>query len=131
MKDIGHLDGFEVVPFWLNCLPIKGALDEAKYVHDLLCSMVERLDRQLIGPNYQGLPKIISVFAEVLCSEKALATKKTANSMINVLRHLQKTLPPAMWESAWSYLCLGRLMELKSILSPKKAVKTACCRNTG
>ena len=27
---------------WLNCLPIKGDLIEAKVVHDQLCSMVER-----------------------------------------------------------------------------------------
>ncbi|XP_009766010.1 uncharacterized protein LOC107788039 isoform X2 [Nicotiana tabacum] len=118
MKDIGHLDGSKIVPIWLYCLPIKGDLDEAKYVHDLLCSMVERLDRELIGPYYQGLPKIISVFAEVLCSEKALATEKTAHRMINVLRHLQQALPPAMWESAWSYLLPRQVMELKSILSP-------------
>nr|XP_016472134.1 PREDICTED: importin-5-like [Nicotiana tabacum] len=139
----------QVVPFWLNCLPIKGDLDEAKYVHDLLCSMVERaleysLSFAVVHLNFLEkreiqhlLEKEVELYhvqvprSLVLCSEKALATKKTANNMINVLRHLQKTLPPAMWESAWSYLCLGRLMELKSILSPKKAVKTACCRNTG
>lgn len=32
----------QVVPAWLNCLPITGDLIEAKVVHELLCSMVER-----------------------------------------------------------------------------------------
>lgn len=32
----------QVVPAWLNCLPIKSDLIEAKVVHEQLCSMVER-----------------------------------------------------------------------------------------
>lgn len=32
----------QIVPAWLNCLPLKGDLIEAKVVHDQLCSMVER-----------------------------------------------------------------------------------------
>lgn len=36
----------QVVPAWLNCLPIKGDLIEAKVVHDQLCSMAERLAAQ-------------------------------------------------------------------------------------
>jgi len=37
----------QVVPAWLNCLPIKGDLIEAKVVHDQLCSMAERLAAQI------------------------------------------------------------------------------------
>ncbi|XP_055819062.1 uncharacterized protein LOC129887856 isoform X2 [Solanum dulcamara] len=70
------IDSDQVIPIWLNCLPIKGDLDEAKDVHGELCSMVERSDRELLGPKYEHLPKIVSVFAErqkksncyVLCS---------------------------------------------------------------
>lgn len=38
---------WQVVPAWLNCLPIKGDLIEAKVVHDQLCSMVERSVHQI------------------------------------------------------------------------------------
>ncbi|OIT34176.1 hypothetical protein A4A49_19071, partial [Nicotiana attenuata] len=107
---------------WLNCLPIKADLVEAKLVHEQLCSMVERSDRELLGPNYQYLPKVVSVFAEVLCSEKHLATKETADGLINVLRHLQQTLPPSTMESTWSYLLPQQEMELKSILSAEESV---------
>ncbi|XP_009596016.1 uncharacterized protein [Nicotiana tomentosiformis] len=58
------INSAQIVPIWLNCLPIKGDLAEAKYVHGELCSMVERSDRELIGPSYQYIPKVISVFAE-------------------------------------------------------------------
>ncbi|XP_020978302.1 uncharacterized protein LOC107637339 [Arachis ipaensis] len=37
----------------------------------------------------------VSVFAEVLCAGKDLATEQTAGRMINLLRQLQQTLPPA------------------------------------
>ncbi|GAY57531.1 hypothetical protein CUMW_180170 [Citrus unshiu] len=60
------IDAAQVVPAWLNCLPIKGDLIEAKIVHEQLCSMVERSDSDLLGPNHQYLPKIVSVFAEVV-----------------------------------------------------------------
>lgn len=40
----------QVVPAWLNCLPIKGDLIEAKVVHDQLCSMVERYYTSFIYP---------------------------------------------------------------------------------
>ncbi|KAK7247138.1 hypothetical protein RIF29_42015 [Crotalaria pallida] len=111
------IDSAQVVPAWLNCLPIKGDLIEAKVVHDQLCSMVERSDRELLGPNSQYLPKIVSVFAEVLCAGKELATEQTAGRMINLLRQLQQTLPPATLASTWSSLQPQQQLALQSILS--------------
>ncbi|KAJ8770124.1 hypothetical protein K2173_011219 [Erythroxylum novogranatense] len=110
------IDSAQVVPAWLNCLPITSDLIEAKFVHDRLCSMVERSDPELLGPNHQYLPKIVSVFAEVLCG-KDLATEQTANRMVNLLRRLQQTLPPATLASTWSMLHPQQQMALQSILS--------------
>ncbi|KAL6275144.1 hypothetical protein ACE6H2_018745 [Prunus campanulata] len=111
------IDAAQVIPAWLNCLPIKGDLIEAKVVHDQLCSMVERSDRELLGPNNQYLPKIVAVFAEVLCAGKDLATEQTASRMINLLRQLQQTLPPATLASTWSSLQPQQQLALQSILS--------------
>ncbi|KAI5596364.1 hypothetical protein BDE02_03G202500 [Populus trichocarpa] len=110
------IDSAQVVPAWLNCLPITGDLIEAKAVHEQLCSMVERSDRELLGPNNQYLPKIVSVFAEVLCG-KDLATEQTLSRMVNLLRQLQQTLPPATWASTLSVLHPQQQMALQSILS--------------
>ncbi|KAL9349089.1 hypothetical protein Peur_056344 [Populus x canadensis] len=110
------IDSAQVVPAWLNCLPITGDLIEAKAVHEQLCSMVERSDRELLGPNNQYLPKIVSVFAEVLCG-KHLATEQTLSRMVNLLRQLQQTLPPATWASTLSVLHPQQQMALQSILS--------------
>ncbi|KDP42089.1 hypothetical protein JCGZ_01877 [Jatropha curcas] len=110
------IDSSQVVPAWLNCLPITGDLIEAKVVHEQLCLMVERSDSELLGPNNQYLPKIVSVFAEVLCG-KDLATEQTASRMVNLLRHLQQTLPPATLASTWSLLHPQQQLALQSILS--------------
>lgn len=111
------IDSAQVVPAWLSCLPIKGDLIEAKVVHDQLCAMVEMSDREILGPNNQYLPKIVSVFAEVLCAGKDLATEQTASRMINLLRQLQQTLPPATLASTWSSLQPQQQLALQSILS--------------
>lgn len=111
------IDATQVVPAWLSCLPIKGDLIEAKVVHDQLCSMVERSDRELLGPNNQYLPKIVAVFAEILCAGKDLATEQTASRMINLLRQLQQTLPPSTLALTWSSLQPQQQLALQSILS--------------
>ncbi len=115
-----HRDGInasQIVPAWLNCLPIKGDLIEAKVVHNQLCSMVERSDGDLLGPNNQYLAKIVSVFAEVLCAGKDLASEQTASRMINLLRQLQQTLPPTALASTLSSLQPQQQLALQSILS--------------
>ncbi|TKY62898.1 Importin-5 protein [Spatholobus suberectus] len=111
------INATQVVPAWLSCLPIKGDLIEAKVVHDQLCSMVERSDRELIGPNNQYLPKIVAVFAEILCAGNDLATEQTVSRMINLLRQLQQTLPPSTLASTWSSLQPQQQLALRSILS--------------
>ncbi|XP_059276797.1 uncharacterized protein LOC132030992 isoform X4 [Lycium ferocissimum] len=115
-------DSAEAIPAWLNCLPIKADLEEAKDVHTQLCSMIERSYGELLGPNYQYLPKVVSVFIEVLCAGEVLATEDTAKRMINLLRHFQHTLPPATWASAQSLLLPEQEMELESIVSPEEDV---------
>ncbi|KAG4396095.1 hypothetical protein GLYMA_19G113200v4 [Glycine max] len=111
------INAAQVVPAWLSCLPIKGDLIEAKVVHDQLCSMVERSDRELIGPNNQYLSKIVAVFAEILCAGNDLATEQTVSRMINLLRQLQQTLPPSTLASTWSSLQPQQQLALQSILS--------------
>ncbi|KAI3747198.1 hypothetical protein L6452_09649 [Arctium lappa] len=99
------INAAQIVPAWLNCLPIKGDLIEAKVVHDQLCSMVERSDGELLGFNHQYLPKIVAVFAEVLSAGKDLASEQMVSRMINLLRQLQQTLPPSALASTSTTAC--------------------------
>ncbi|KAL1832006.1 hypothetical protein DCAR_0102023 [Daucus carota subsp. sativus] len=111
------IDSTQVVPAWLSCLPLKGDLIEAKVVHDQLCSMVERSDKELLGPNYQHIPKIVSVFAEILCAGKDLASEQTASRMINLLRQFQQTLPADTLSVIWSSLQPQQQLTLQTMLS--------------
>ncbi|EFJ15568.1 hypothetical protein SELMODRAFT_155690 [Selaginella moellendorffii] len=113
------IDATQVVPAWLGCLPLKGDLVEAKIVHEQLCSMVESSDPQLLGPNNQFLPKIVSVFAEVLSSGAELSNEQTAARMVTLLRQMQQRLPPAALASTWSALQPQQQAALQSILSPQ------------
>ncbi|CAN7005786.1 unnamed protein product [Brassica rapa subsp. trilocularis] len=110
------IDSSQVLPAWLNCLPLSNDVIEAKVVHDQLCSMVERQDVDLLGPNNQYLPKIITVFAEVLTG-KDVVTQETAGRMVNILRQLQQTLPPSALGSIWSTLKPEQQHALQSMLS--------------
>ncbi|XP_075093546.1 uncharacterized protein LOC107804339 isoform X6 [Nicotiana tabacum] len=116
------IDSAQIIPSWLNCLPIKEDTVKAKVVHKQLCSMVERSDGKLLGPNYQHLPKVISVFVEVLCAGENLAADETKKCMINLLRHFQQTVPATTLASACSLLLPQHEMELESILSPEEDV---------
>ncbi|KAM3384743.1 hypothetical protein ACQJBY_009012 [Aegilops geniculata] len=111
------IDAAQVIPAWLGCLPIKDDKIEAKVVHDQLCSMVERSDAQVLGPHSQYLPKIVSIFAEVLCNGKELATDETTTRMISVLKRFQQTLPPDFLASTFSTLQPQQQLMLQSILS--------------
>ncbi|KAM0045083.1 putative armadillo-like helical, TOG domain, importin beta family [Helianthus debilis subsp. tardiflorus] len=111
------IDSTQIIPAWLSCLPIKGDLIEAKVVHELLCSMVERSDMELLGPNNQYVPKIVSVFAEILCAGKDLATEQTINRIVNLLRQLQQTLPPATFASTWASLQPQQQLAIQSVLT--------------
>uniref|UniRef100_A0A804JD68 TOG domain-containing protein n=1 Tax=Musa acuminata subsp. malaccensis TaxID=214687 RepID=A0A804JD68_MUSAM len=111
------IDAAQVLPAWLSCLPVRGDLIEAKIVHDQLCSMLEKSDRELLGPNNQHLPKIITVLAEVLCAGNDLATEHTVIRMINLLRQLQQTIPPSVLASTWSTLQPQQQLALQSMLS--------------
>ncbi|KAJ0941466.1 putative TOG domain, importin beta family [Helianthus annuus] len=111
------IDSAQIIPAWLSCLPIKGDLIEAKVVHELLCSMVERSDMELLGPNNQYVPKIVSVFAEILCAGKDLATEQTINRIVNLLRQLQQTLPPATFASTWASLQPQQQLAIQSFLT--------------
>ncbi|XP_076948140.1 uncharacterized protein LOC143620324 [Bidens hawaiensis] len=111
------IDSTQIVPAWLSCLPIKGDVIEAKVVHELLCSMVERSDVKLLGPNNQYLPKIVSVFAEILSAGKDLATETTLSRIVNLLRQLQQTLPPATFAATWASLQPQQQLAIQSYLT--------------
>ncbi|XP_050226746.1 importin subunit beta-3-like [Mercurialis annua] len=90
------INEIELVPIWLNYLPLKNDLTAAKDVHDQLCSMVERSEGQLFNSNYELLRKILSIFIEVISEGDKLATLQTLGRMRNWLKRMWVTYPDTL-----------------------------------
>ncbi|KAJ3697766.1 hypothetical protein LUZ61_001471 [Rhynchospora tenuis] len=106
----------KAVATWLNCLPIRHDIGEAKVVHEQLCSMVERSDRRLLGENNKHRFQIISVYTEILSSKKPLVTKGTSERMVNSLKELTKKMPQATLHKTLSSLSINQQHVLRSVL---------------
>ncbi|XP_058114921.1 uncharacterized protein LOC131257956 isoform X2 [Magnolia sinica] len=98
------INATQVLPAWLSCLPIRNDLKEAKVLHGLFFRMVARSDALLLGRNNQNLPKILSVFAEILTAEGDLAYEETLAEIPDLLRKLMRAIPPTAFASLWASL---------------------------
>ena len=59
------VDRAQVIPAWLDLLPISADVLEARTIHEILTEWVEQNDANVLGPNTQNLPKLVKIFAEV------------------------------------------------------------------
>ncbi|XP_073266480.1 uncharacterized protein [Populus alba] len=100
-----RINASEVFSTWLCHLPIKNNILEAKIAHDLLCSIVEISEDELLRQEFAYLPKIIAAFAEILwADDETLATEETVNRVIKQLRDFKSRLPSNIWSSILSTL---------------------------
>ncbi|XP_059670758.1 uncharacterized protein LOC132316268 [Cornus florida] len=77
-----RINAAQVFSVWLSYLPLRNDSVEAKLVHEQLCSMLEKLDNELLGPDNINLPKILDVISEVLNDSDKLLTVETAKRMV-------------------------------------------------
>ncbi|KAI9089051.1 hypothetical protein K1719_029330 [Acacia pycnantha] len=59
------INGPEVVPIWLNFLPLRNDYEEAKYAHQQLCLLLEKADPDLLGLNNENLYKVTQILREL------------------------------------------------------------------
>ncbi|KAF2284123.1 hypothetical protein GH714_019243 [Hevea brasiliensis] len=112
-----ELNEVKVFGIWLSHLPIFNDLDQARVVHDQLCSMIEKFSELIVHKDSTHLSKIFAVFAEILRAGQNLASKETVNRIIEQLKHLQSNLPPDTWASIISSLVPSRAKVLQRKLS--------------
>eukprot|EP00850_Spirogloea_muscicola_P020012 SM000205S06219 [mRNA] locus=s205:248959:255137:+ [translate_table: standard] len=110
------IDASQATSLWLSALPLRDDLVEARIVHAQLCSMAEASNPHLLGPNNQNLPRIVSVFAEVLGGGSELATEETSVRMITLLRHLQQAMPRDALNATWARLEPRQQATLQALL---------------
>eukprot|EP00268_Persea_americana_P066194 TRINITY_DN8961_c1_g1_i2.p1 TRINITY_DN8961_c1_g1~~TRINITY_DN8961_c1_g1_i2.p1 ORF type:complete len:599 (-),score=136.06 TRINITY_DN8961_c1_g1_i2:315-2111(-) len=98
------IDATQVIPVWLCHLPIRNDLREAKVLHQLFFTMVARLDPLLLGQSNQNLPKILSVFAEILIDGGDLASEEMLAAIPGLLQKLKRAMEPAAFAHLWESL---------------------------
>ncbi|WCJ25160.1 ARM repeat superfamily protein [Euphorbia peplus] len=93
------INGPVFVSTWLNLLPIKADLTEAKAVHEQLCSMVERSAGELLGPNCEHLGRIVVIFIEVISRGSELGEADTIMRMKNLIKKIWQKFPQSWLNS--------------------------------
>jgi len=107
----GSIDISKVLPLWLSWLPVTNDNAESPFTYNLLCDFVESLNGDLLGPGYQNLPKILSIFGDILGTE--LIDENITNRIIQLL----KKFPPELIHKSWNSLSQGHQQKLQSALA--------------
>ncbi|KAL2597960.1 hypothetical protein AAZX31_11G218700 [Glycine max] len=105
-----------MVPAWLSFLPLRNDLIEAKLMHEQLCLMAERFDKDLLGADSQNFIKIIVVLLEIIDKGDKLATAQTIQQVENLLRQLGRCIPRSAFDTIFSSLNAQQRALLLSLL---------------
>jgi len=89
----------QVVDMWVNWLPINIDNIEAKVVHDQLFDFIKTNNNLVFGANYKNLPKVLSVFAQILGTD--LISTEGTNSIKEILNHMKQSFPADLLQSAF------------------------------
>lgn len=88
-----------VLPVWLSYLPVSEDKTEAIIIYNCLCSFVEKASVQLLGNNYEHLPKLFNVFGEALGSD--MVNEELTKRIVVILKQMQSQLPREVLQNAW------------------------------
>lgn len=62
-----HLNVNEIIPVWFSWLPAWEDESELPYIYNFLLMLIENKHPAILGENNSNLPRILQIFAEVLC----------------------------------------------------------------
>ena len=54
-----------MIPNWLNLLPLKSDIDEAKIQYEILATIIQENPTLVFGDSYQRLEQVVSIFGEI------------------------------------------------------------------
>ncbi|XP_076311257.1 importin-5-like isoform X2 [Tachypleus tridentatus] len=79
----------EILPLWLNWLPVWEDEDETPHVYGFLCTLLEQNNPVLLGKENCNLPQIVAVMAEAFSREAIDPQTEVGKKMVLLLQHLQ------------------------------------------
>jgi hypothetical protein len=116
------LDGSVILPSWLSNLPLTEDKVEARNVHGQLMRLLEKNSAALLGASNEHLPRLVSVFADVLptaglSTKLRLVEPEVATKMKAFLMQAQSSLPQETLAAAWSVLSAPKQAALQQAMS--------------
>lgn len=112
----------DLVDLFVNWMPISVDWLEARVVHQQLIEMLRRYNTMVFGKDFKNLPKILSIFAEIVPTEPtetALVTQQTINDIVQVLQTMQKQFPGQLLQQAFLSVNPENQVRLQNIMSGK------------
>ncbi|KAK1876487.1 Importin-5 [Dissostichus eleginoides] len=79
----------EILPHWLNWLPLLEDKEEAVHTFDFLCDLIESNNPIVLGPDNANLPKIFLIIADGVANESVKTEDACSKRMANVIRQVQ------------------------------------------
>jgi hypothetical protein len=79
----------EIIPTWLQWLPIKEDQEEAPHACGYLCDLVEANNLVVLGENNANLPQIVKIIAETFESNVLANYKDVSDRLKKIIIHVQ------------------------------------------
>lgn len=93
-----QIDLPQVLPIWLNYLPVTDITDSA-IIYQQLCGFFIRHPEILLGENFVNLPRILQLFASIIGTP--LASRETSQTMISIIKQMNTDFPGELMQQAW------------------------------
>lgn len=84
-----HVNVNDILPHWLNWLPIYEDEDEAEHIYDYLCDLIQQNNMIILGENNSNLPRIFDILATVFQKQVLPPKCPVYNRILDILRHVQ------------------------------------------
>lgn len=79
----------EVIPHWLNWLPIFEDTEECPHVYGLLCDLIETNHPLVVGAQNSNIPRLIAILAEIYAKEALPVAHPVSQRALAILKQIQ------------------------------------------
>jgi hypothetical protein len=98
----GAVDVSKLLPMWFSWLPVTADNIEAKVTYGQLCSFIESSNPYIIGTNFQNLPRILTIFAEILDTD--LVDEPLTHRIKVIISQIRNGVSAETLQGAWGSL---------------------------
>mmetsp|Transcript_21433 Transcript_21433/g.29989 ORF Transcript_21433/g.29989 Transcript_21433/m.29989 type:complete len:1094 (-) Transcript_21433:418-3699(-) len=107
----GAVDVSKLLPMWFSWLPVTQDNIEAKVTYAQLCSFIESSNPYIIGANFQNLPRILSIFAEILDTD--LVDEALTHRIKVIIAQIRNGVSAETLQGAWGSLQAAHQQKLQ------------------